>query len=143
MTLQKPIIEDINFSRIQETEKYILGNIWDQSYLFDKVKKREFLLCAFYGEPDCGVINDSCNWSVVGGDIIAIWNKQKVSIIEADELKWVYDVRIKDSNTVEILIDPWSNNSSVWELEIDSLKYKKICDFEKYKEKPYTDDVEW
>jgi hypothetical protein len=126
------IFGNLDFRLIQETENYILGYICEQAYLIEKSSKRDILLCEFYGVCDAGVINDREKWCVVGGDIIAIWKNDNITIIDNDELKWVFDMRLKDNNTVEILIDPWSknNNSAIWELNVEVLVFKKIKDFD-------------
>lgn len=137
------VIEKADFRVIMETSKYILGHLWEQAYLYDKVNMQETLLCEFYGVCDAGVINEIDEWCVVGGDVIAVWKKGEISIIDKRELAWVNDMRIKDNNTVEILIDPWSEYASIWELSINNLYFRKISDFCKYKHLPYTVNVEW
>jgi hypothetical protein len=52
-------------------------------------------------------------------------------------------MRLKDRNTVEILIDPWGDNSAIWELNIINMEFKMKSAFNKYKDKPYTENVEW
>jgi hypothetical protein len=132
-----------DFKIIEETTKYVLGYLWEHAYLYNKMTNEEIFLCEFYGICDAGVINDEEDWCVVGGDIIAIWSNGKISIIDKYELKWVNDIRIKNRNTVEILIDPWSNDSAIWELNVEDNTFRKIRNFDKYKERPYTVDVEW
>lgn len=121
----------------------MLGCIWERTYLYDKINKTEIFLYEFYGECDAGVINDEDHWCVEGGDVIAIWKNGEVQIIDREELKWVNSIRIKNRNTVEVLIDPWSNNAAIWKLNIQSISFNKISDFSNYKDKPYTDKVEW
>jgi hypothetical protein len=136
-------IEHEEFKIIDETNKYILGCIWEEPYLYDKINRTEIFLCKFYGQCDSGAINDEDDWCVAGGDIIAIWKNGELRIIDREELKWVNSIRIKNRNIIEILTDPWSNNAAIWELNIQNISFNKISDFSNYKDKPYTDKVEW
>lgn len=137
------MFQDENFRVIYETKKYILGNMWEETYLYNKVNKTEIFLCSFYGDCATGLISDEDDWCIAGGDIIAIWKKGELTIIENEQLMWVRDIRIKEKNIIEILIDPWSENSAIWELDLKNLQYKKIADFNIYKNEPYTDKVQW
>ncbi len=139
----KLVVKYDDFRIIDETEKYILGHLWEQAYLYKKNENSEILLCEFYGDCAAGKICDEDNWCIVGGDIIAIWRNGQIAIIDNDDLKWVHDIRIKNRNTAEILVDPWSVNSAIWELDVNSMNFKMISSFDKYKEKPYIDKVEW
>jgi hypothetical protein len=58
-------------------------------------------------------------------------------------LRWVYALRTGSDNTVEILIDPWTDKSAIWTLDIKMLQVKKVRDFGEYKEREYTDEVVW
>jgi len=46
-------------------------------------------------------------------------------------------------NTVEILTDPWSVKSAIWKLDLSTLYLIKIRDFPDYKERQYTETIEW
>jgi hypothetical protein len=138
-----PVIESKDFRIIQETDLYVLGYIWEYAYLVDKVNGSETFLCEFYGVCDSGVLSPNNDWCVVGGDLIAIWKNSEVNIIDRDELKWVNDLRQIAPFKVEILIDPWSKDSAIWELNIEDLSFIRIRDFNDYKDKPYVENVVW
>ncbi len=140
---EKLAIEYEDFRIIDETDKYILGYLWEQAYLYKKNENSEILLCEFYGICDAGKICDDENWCIVGGEIIAVWRDGQITIIDNDDLKWVHDIRLKNKNTAEILIDPWSVKSAIWELDIKCMEFKMITMFDTYKEKPYVKNVEW
>ena len=137
------IINNSDFRIIEETDNFILGYLWEYSYIYDKRSRTEHFLCEFYGVCDCGVINDKEEWCVVGGDIIAVWKNNQVTIIDRAELAWVNDIRMKSTGVVELLIDPWSEKSAIYELDIESLTISKIADFTAYKNKPYCEKVKW
>jgi hypothetical protein len=51
-------------------------------------------------------------------------------------------LRIKTSKIIEFLIDPRATNSAIGQLNIDNMELIKISDFDSYKNKPYSDNVE-
>ena len=98
---------------------------------------------SFYGDPDCGLIDQNNQWCLVGGSALILWNKKKILEINDANLCWIYAVRQTDANKVQILTDPFANNSAVWELDTLTTKFRKIRDFDNYKNKKYTDIIEW
>ncbi|MGD1837575.1 MAG: hypothetical protein ACPKPY_05905 [Nitrososphaeraceae archaeon] len=50
---------------------------------------------------------------------------------------------MKSTNIIEILTDPWSEKSAIWEFDIDSLEFVKIRDFIKYQKTEFTNKIEW
>ena len=44
---------------------------------------------------------------------------------------------------MEMLIDPWSDKSGIWTLDISTLDFKKIRDFQDFRETETTDEVVW
>jgi len=65
------------------------------------------------------------------------------------ELKNIHSLRAISEYQVQILIDPWSEESSIWQLEIDLTKLTnpvmlvKLKEFKDYFDKPYTDEIVW
>ena len=90
----------------------------------------------FYGDPKCGLISEKNDWAIIAGEHLTVWRKNekkkdKIVRIENDELKWIHDLRLKNEKIIEILTDPWSNNSAIWELDIEKMQYVKVSDFKK------------
>ncbi|PAB55464.1 hypothetical protein [Anaeromicrobium sediminis] len=140
---RKLVIEYDNFKILQETEKFILGYLWEEVCLYDKVRKKEIFLHEFYGEIECGLLCDKEEWCVIGGDVLVVWKNKKNIVIDRKELNWVHDLKKKNSKIVEIFIDPWSDNAAIWELNIDNLNLKKISEFDNHKNKLYSEKVKW
>lgn len=82
-------------------------------------------------------------WAIIWGERQSKWQKGKITKIEHEDLKWIHALRTKDDKVVEILIDPWSDKSAIWSLDISTLDFKKIKNFKDYKEKEQVDDVIW
>ena len=60
-----------------------------------------------------------------------------------NELVDIHSIRVKDDDTIEVLIDPWSTKASVWEVNVNTLYKTKIRDFFEYKDQPYTEKINW
>ncbi len=134
---------DNNFHKLSETDIYLVGHIYEIAYLIDKIKEYSIILGKFYGNPSCALIDKDNKWCLVGGSTLILWTLKKTSEIKDDNLCGTYEIRQTDSNKVQILIDPWANNSSIWELNIKIGERKKISDFDKYKNKEFSEIIEW
>lgn len=143
MNISKPLLQQTDFKRIAENDKYIIGSMWEKVYLINKLSNKEEYISDFYGDCTCGTISKNSDWCVVAGDIIAVWKNQSVTMIDKDELKWVHDIRQVDDHRVKILIDPWSENSAIWILDIRDFCMNKKSDFNYYRDEPFTDIVDW
>jgi hypothetical protein len=132
-----------NLKILNETNKYVLGHIFENVYLIDKNTNIESDLGQIYGDPSCGLIDIDNKWCVVGGSTIIIWTPKETNNIQVEELNWACRIRQKDQNSVQILIDPWSDSSSIWELNIINKTYFKISDFTHYKDRKYTEQIDW
>ena len=136
-------MQNNNFNKLYESEKYLVGHIFENAYLIEKDTGKTTLIGEFYGEPSCAIISPNNEWCIVGGFTLKIWTEDEVFEIKDDNLYWACKFKQVDINKVEILIDPWADNSSIWELNIQTKEYKKLMDFENYKKQQYTDEIEW
>ena len=128
---------------LYETNQLILESEFEHVHLKDKSTQRILFEDDFYGEAQCGVIDPNTQWAIVGGEYLSIWTPKTIKRIEDDRLKWIIDARIKDDATIELLTDPWSEESAIWELNVNTFEFKKIREFHDYKEKVYTENVIW
>lgn len=137
------ITQDNNFHKLSETDIYLVGHIYETAYLIDKIKEYSIILGEFYANPSCAFIDKNNKWCLVGGSTLILWTLKKTLEIKDDNLYWAYEIRQTDPNKVQILIDPWANNSSIWELNISTGERKKISNFDTYKNKEFTEIIEW
>ena len=136
-----------------ETDKLKVVHEYEWTALIDKVSGRIVFEDDFYGDPDCALIDVNNAWAIVGGEHLTIWRKgiwrkwiwRKEQLIypENPELTWIHSLRLTEPDVVEILTDPWSEHSAIWQLDMRTLKARKLRDFTVYKDKPYTDKIEW
>lgn len=131
-----------------ETDKLRIEHEFENAYLIEKSSGKELMFDDFYGDPECGLISMNNDWAIIAGEHLTVWraNKKKnqqVVRIDDDELKWIHDIRLKTDNVIEILTDPWSEKSSIWKLNIDSLQFSKLRDFKDYFETEHTENIDW
>jgi hypothetical protein len=128
---------------LYETNELRIEHEFEYALLIDKASGKALFEDDFYGDPYCGLIDINNNWAIVAGEHLSIWTPKKTKIFNHEDLRWIHSLRVKDNETVEILIDPWSENSSIWEINTQTFEIKKVRDFLDYKEKEYTENVIW
>jgi hypothetical protein len=97
----------------------------------------------FIYDPTCALISYDNSWCLVGGDRLLLWTPKETFEIDDNNLKTIEAFRQININTVHILVDPWSDNSAIWEINIQTKQYKKLRNFNDYKDKEYTEDIKW
>lgn len=128
---------------LAETENLKLEHLYEAVYLIEKSTGKILFEDEFYGDPSCGLIDENEDWAIVAGEHLSIWTSYKWKRTDHEQLKWIHDLRSKDPYLVEILIDPFGENSSIWEIHTRSFEFKKIRDFDDYRGREYSDDVIW
>lgn len=143
------IKDDPNYRILYENFVMSVGHVYETSYCCNKLTKEEFAIFQFDNDPTCGVVGNNNDWCLIGGDVLVLrtWVDNTLRLV--GDLKQIFDIKIIDDYTVQILTDPWTNNSEVWQLTIDlnkltrPLTLTKIKDFKNYVDKPYTENVDW
>jgi hypothetical protein len=128
---------------LDETDRYFIGHIFEDAYLIDKRNGEEIVHDDFYGDPSCGLISRNNEWAIIAGEHLTIWRKGQTTKIGHEALRWVYALRTRGNTMVEILIDPWTDASAIWMLDMSTLGLTKVRDFDDYKEKERTDEIVW
>ena len=134
---------DKNYKILDETVHLLLGHVFENVYLTKKVSGENIKLGDIYGNPTCRLISRTNIWCVVGGSTLIVWADNDILTIKEDNLYSVHDIRQKGQYIVELLIDPWSANASIWEFNIMTKHKNKIKDFWVYKDKPYSENIVW
>ncbi|WP_461791425.1 hypothetical protein [Pedobacter sp.] len=137
------ITQDKNFHKLFETDIYLVGHIFETTYLIDKTNEYSIILGDSYGDPSCALIDKDNKWCLVGGSTLILWTPDNTVEIKDDNLYWASKLRQTDTNKAHILIDRWANNSSIWEIDINSTERKKLSDFDNYKNKEFTENIDW
>lgn len=134
---------DPNYHELHANDKYSVGHVFENIYITNKIENKTINIGSMYGEPSCALISEENSWCIVGGSELLLWKENTVIEIKDDNLYWACRLRQSDHEKVQILVDPWSEGSSIWELNIHTLESEKIRDFDSYKGKTYTENIDW
>lgn len=135
------LLTDKAFRILAQSSRFLLGNIYEDAFLINKLDGSVIGLGDFYGDPTCAAIAPSQSWVALGGeDRLVVWYDGKVT---EKMLNSPFDMRIHDEQCLEILTDPWSQLSAIWQLRIGSFDLIKVRDFPDYIHKEYQENVNW
>ncbi|MCS3556887.1 MULTISPECIES: hypothetical protein [unclassified Sphingobacterium] len=124
---------------LDESPEYTLGCRDEEIILVNKGEKIAICIGEMYGNPDCGlIVNKVC---IIGGEHLLIWDNHQIT--KLDMVGHIVQMRIMNDDMIEFLIDPWSNQASVWQLNLKNKIHYKISDFENLKNMPYTEEYTW
>lgn len=133
-----------NHRIIDETDLFKLYSIYENTYLLDKQTKSEMFLGEFYGDPSCGLISKNNDYCIIGGlEKCVLFKNEVVTILNDGQLNPTFDIKQVNEQTLLILTNPWSENSAIWKLNIETLIITKIRDFLDYLDREYTESVIW
>ncbi|MCL1668581.1 hypothetical protein M2T82_10955 [Elizabethkingia ursingii] len=130
-----------NLIVLDETTELLLVHTYERIYLVKKSNNEFIFIDEMYGDPCCGIISIDNKYCIIGGYELILWVNGKSIIFE--DLKDIYNIRKTSDDEYEILIDPWSENSSIWRFNVISKSLVKLRNFDKYKNEEYTDNVIW
>ncbi len=133
----------MNAVPIYETDVYVLFKEFECVFLFDKDKNKDIWRTELFYEATCGIIDILNEWVVVGGETVFVWKNNKIEHLEDNELKWIHDLRQISDNEIEILTDPWSEDSCIWRFNVLTYKKNLLRNFSEYYMKEYTENVIW
>ncbi len=132
------------FKPLHETKRMILGHVYEEVSLIEKHRNEVMFCTDVYGNPTCGIISQKNDWCIIcGSHSFILWTPKGTVRFEDENFLGAHDLRQIDDNTVEILIDPWSDKAAIWRFNIATEHAVKIRDFDDYKGKEYTNDVDW
>ncbi|MES1181632.1 MAG: hypothetical protein ABUL44_02440 [Flavobacterium sp.] len=143
------IKDDPNFKTLFENTVMTVGNIFESAYCYNKLTKEELPIFQFGNDPTCALVGKNNNWCLVGGDVLVLRTWVDNTLRKIGELKNIYAFKAIETYTIQILTDPWSEQSAIWKLEIDLNKLTrptsliKLKDFRGYFDKPLTEQIEW
>ena len=143
------IKDDQNFRTLFQNAVMLVGNVFGTAYCYNKLTREEFAIFEFDNDPTCAVVGKNNDWCLVGGEVLVLrtWVDNTLRMI--GDVKEIYELKAIDAYTAQILTDPWTEQSAIWQLDIDIAKLTsptslfKIRDFKNYIDKPYTEQVVW
>lgn len=134
---------NIHSRTIFENTLYRLYHIYEDVYISDKLNGRVDFVISCYGDPSAGIIDKHNRWCIIGGESLILYDMSKKTPICVDGLKWIYALRQTEKDVVQILTDPWSQDSAIWALDTITIRVSKVRGFNNYQNCEYTEFVKW
>ena len=126
---------------LAESENLLVVHEYEYASIYFKRSKEKILVDDFYGDPCCALISPDEDWVLIGGEHLTLWKDGLTRRI--DGIHWIDSLRLVDTGAAYILVDPWSDDSAIWKIDISTMRLDKVRDFTTYREEPYTEDIEW
>ena len=127
-----------------ESKNYILAYEFEEAFLIKKSSNEKIPMGNHYGDPSCGLICNEESLFIVGGEGLTVLDKDGKSFLFLREPALnIHSIKIDKDGNVKVLIDPWSDESAIWLLDVQTLSLEKVRDFDEYKNQPYQDEVEF
>lgn len=122
------IISDKDFFRIDETDEFVLGGLWERIYLIDKRNNNEIELGHLDGVVDIGIISNDNSWAITGREVILLWRNGQTFTIDKKEIGCVEGIKLIGENLVELEVDTLNlnGNKSKWTLNTLTQELAKI-----------------
>lgn len=140
------------FEILAESTNYILGHLYEDGYIIDRGYLNKLIyIGSSYGNPEYGLIDASEQWALLLGRESYIWMPGKIVNLNAAEhqhqkaFQWPFDARQVADFGVEVLDDPWNEDSGIYYLDITTAAATRIRDF-KTLTMPYKEDrskIKW
>ncbi|MCX8531278.1 hypothetical protein [Chryseobacterium luquanense] len=143
------IKDDPNFKKLFENAAMIVGHVYETAYCINKLTKEEFCIFEFLEDPSCSIVGENNDWCLIGGNVLILKTLVDNTLRLVGDFKQIFDLKYIDAYTAQILTDPWSENSEIWQISFDVNKFtqpltlSKIRDFKEYFDKPYSENIKW
>jgi hypothetical protein len=91
------------------------------------------------------LISQDEKWCLVGGATLLLWDIEASSPVDwiSKDIAWVEDLKQIDIHKFQVLTDPWSETSTIWEIDTKHKTTHKIQSFTKYLDTAYTENIDW
>ena len=132
-----------DFRILAESSLFVLGHEFETVLLVDRRTGDRHAIREHYGDPCCGLIGPDDGWFVVGGAGLTYFDFQRgeQSFLRDPVLLFVHAIRLEASDRVRVLVDPWSDEASVWELDVGGSCMTKLHDGPNLRGEPFRELV--
>jgi hypothetical protein len=129
---------------LAESHNYLLVHEYEQVFVCARSTGERTEAGSHYGDPQCGVIAPDESWFATGGEGIVIFSFNgglHEYLRRSASTFFVSAMRFEAPNGLRVLIDPWSNEASVWFLAPASGQLTKLRDGPNLRYEPYRENV--
>jgi hypothetical protein len=142
-----------SFHVLAESHNFVLGHSYESVVVIRRADSSQLVAGEHYGDPKVGLISPNEEWFVTGGEGLLCYSvnaglqsffRQGCPPLPAGTQVqyWpVHSARFESESVVRVLIDPWSEHASVWELNLNSGFTSKLGEGPHLHGQPYRDVV--
>lgn len=117
---------------LADSPHFLLGHEWENVILVDKLTGNGKSIGSHYGDPKIGLISPDEAWFVTGGEGVLCHRLAQGSFSflrdGPDNTYFVHSMRFEGPLVLRVLIDPWSNKASVWQIDLATTTIRKLHD---------------
>jgi hypothetical protein len=129
---------------LAESENYVLTHEYETVFAHCRVTGKSTVVGYHHADPTCGVIAPDESWFAAGGEGISVFlHSGGVTTYLQDPVFHVSAMRLEGSDNLRFLIDPWSENASVWLLNPSTGDLSKLRDGPDLRDEPYQEHVQY
>jgi len=133
-----------NDTLLAQSPRYLLTHAYETVFVLCRATGQRTVVAHHYGDPVCGMIAPDESWFASAGEGVSVYT---FSGGAAHYLRsqgapcHVAAIRSDGPATIRILVDPWSDQAAVWQLQPGTGRLVKLRDGPHLQDQPYRADV--
>ena len=133
------------FRTLDTSPSFILGHEYERVILIDRHTGARHDIGRHHGDPTAGLIGPREAWFVAAGEGLTLFDFTNGirELMRAPRCFRVHAMSMECDGTIRVLVDPWSDDASVWRLDAGRMSLVKLRDGPSMRGLPYRDDVEF
>ncbi len=101
---------------LAESLNLLVLHCYEYAYIYFKKAHEKAAIDYFCGDPECALISPDENWVLIGGEHLTLWKKGSITVLKG--ICQIHSLKLVDETTVDILTDPWADDSAIWRIDI-------------------------
>lgn len=127
---------------LAESNDYVLEHEYETVFAYCRANRELAIVGDHHGDPSCGVIAIDGSWFAVGGEGVSVFTRSgEANTFLRDPLCHVSAMKLDENDSIRVLVDPWSDNASVWRLTPSTGDLAKLRDGPDLRGEPFQKNV--
>ena len=128
------------------SRRYVLEHAYETVFVLCRATGQRTAVAFHHGDPVCGIIAPDETWFATAGEGVAVFRFDggSTTYLRDGGTPWhVSAMRLEGSDTLRFLVDPWSDQASVWQLHPGTRHLVKLRDGPYLRDQPYRETVDY
>lgn len=127
---------------LAESNDYVLEHEYETVFACRRANGECKIVGHHHSDPTCGVIAPDGSWFAAGGEGLSVFTHSGgIETFLRNPLFYVAAMKLDGNDTIRVLVDPWSDNASVWRLAPSTGKLTKLRDGPDLRNEPFQENV--